>query len=420
MPKKGIPEVILKNHFLQFLLRIVNNLTWQQAIGYILLCCLATQCVLSKTPKSHTQQLSKPGLPTLALQVNTKTVSTPTPTPAKKLKASIPSGPLPEWANNKSLPLPSRLKGKENSEVVYNLKKPLHFKQSKKLQAIIKDTIKLAKKNNLPTGPLSITLIDTKTGEIAGHNQDTARYPASVVKMFWMVALYGQIENGIWADSENFSPFLAKMIKESDNEAASFVLDQVTNTRSQSRLSEKKFKKWQNKRSQVNRFFRKAGYKNINVIQKAFPVYYIEQSEPNGSESQLLGEPITNWNKISSRHAARLMYEICHTRTAVSPKASQNMCELLHRDLNPDVWKKLPYDFNPVQSLLGQSLSDTEVEFYSKAGGTNIVRTEAAMVHLKKQKSNYILVVFGTDPAYAKDGQIFPQISRLIYQRMSK
>ncbi|MBW4509490.1 MAG: class A beta-lactamase-related serine hydrolase [Scytonematopsis contorta HA4267-MV1] len=418
MPKKGIPEVILKNKFLQSLLSKVKDLTWQQALGYILLCCLATQCVLTKTPKSHTQQLSKPRLPPLALQVTTKTVSTPTP--PKKLKASIPSGPLPEWANDKSLPLPSRLKGKENSEVVYNLKKPLHFKQSKKLQAIIKDTIKLAKENNLPADPLSITLIDTKTGEIAGHNQDVPRYPASVVKMFWMVALYGQIENGIWADSQHFSPFLAKMIKESDNEAASFVLDQVTNTRSQSRLSEKKYKNWQNKRSQVNRFFQKAGYKNINVIQKAFPVYYIEQSEPNGSESQLLGEPITNWNKISSRHAARLMYEICYTKKAVSPKASQSMCELLHRDLNSDVWKKLPYDFNPVQNLLGQSLPDKEVEFYSKAGWTNVVRTEAAMVHLKKQKSDYILVVFGADPAYANDGQIFPDISRLIYQRMSK
>ncbi|NJL10740.1 MAG: hypothetical protein HC908_12810 [Calothrix sp. SM1_7_51] len=82
--------------------------------------------------------------------------------------------------------------------------------------------------------------------------------------------------------------------------------------------------------------------------------------------------------------------------------------------------ENLSYDFNPVQSLLGESLPHIDVEFYSKAGWTNLVRTEAAMVHIKKQKSNYILVVFGEHSAYANNGQIFPQISRLIYQRMGK
>ncbi|NJL10741.1 MAG: hypothetical protein HC908_12815, partial [Calothrix sp. SM1_7_51] len=217
-------------------------------------------------------------------------------------------------------------------QTVYNLKKTLVFKQSKKLQAIVDDAIKLVAQSNLPTDPLSITLIDTKTGEIAGYHQDIPRYPASVVKIFWMVALYGQIENGIWADTKYFNPFLAKMIKESDNEAASFILDQVTNTRSQSRLNDQKFDIWKKKRLQVNRFFRQAGYKNINIIQKAFPVYYIKQSEPNGSESQLLGEPITNWNNISSKHAARLIYEICYLKTAVSRKASQK-CVIYYAEI---------------------------------------------------------------------------------------
>jgi D-alanyl-D-alanine carboxypeptidase len=125
------------------------------------------------------------------------------------------------------------------------------------LQAIVNDMVELATDQSLPKKPLSITLIDAKTSETAGYQQDTPRYPASVIKMFWMVVLYAQIEKGIWKNEKDFAPYLAKMIKESDNEAASFILDEVTGTRSEPELKSEKFKLWKNKRQQVNRFYSK-------------------------------------------------------------------------------------------------------------------------------------------------------------------
>ncbi len=218
--------------------------------------------------------------------------------------------------------LPSRQSGQEDSEVAYNLTTPPKFKHSDELQIIVNDVINLVTANSLPKAPLSITLIDAKTGETAEFQEDKLRYPASVVKMFWMVALYGQIENGIWKNEHSFIPYITKMIKESDNESASFIVDQLTNTQSSSELSSDKFKILKNKRQRINRFFEKSNYKNMNISQKTFPIDYLNLSEPKGSESQMLGNPIWDWNKITTKQAARLIYEVCYSEKAISQQAS--------------------------------------------------------------------------------------------------
>lgn len=407
-------------HFLSQILTLffaskVNTVIVVLTIVSVLAAPLVTKYMVTKyTKNSERQPLNPPTVP-----VTVQVAAIPTP---KGTKSLTPPPPLPDWAIAKSLPIPSRLLGKEYSQVVYNLKKPPTFRHSQKLQAIVNDVVNLAKAKGLPAEPLSITLIDAKTSETAGYQQDTLRYPASVVKMFLMVVLYAQIENGIWADREDFTPYLTKMIKESDNEATSFILDEITGTHSESELNSEKFQIWKNKRLQVNRFFQLAGYKDINISQKTFPIDYMNLSEPQGSELQMLGEPIWNWNKITTKQAARLMYEICYTGQAVSPKASKKMCELLKRDLNPKIWQKESpesEDFNPVKTLFGESLSDTNVRFYSKAGWTSIARGETAMIATGNKKPTYILAILAQDSAYANDVNIFPQMSRLVYNRMT-
>ncbi|WP_445214841.1 serine hydrolase [Brasilonema sp. UFV-L1] len=343
-------------------------------------------------------------------------------TPSPKQVLNSPVEVLPDWAITKSLPIPSRQARQKDSEIVYNLKTPPNFKQSQELQAIVDDVINLTIAQGLPKKALSITLIDTKTGETAGYQQDTPRYPASVVKLFWMVVLYAQIESGIWKNEKDFTPYVAKMIKESDNEAASFILDKVTQTHSEPELESEKFKSWKNKRQQVNRFFQQAGYKDINISQKTFPIDYLNLPEPKGSELQMLGNPIWNWNKITTKQGARLLYETCYAGQAVSPQASKKMCTWLKRDLNPKVWQKKSPDsdgFNPVQTFLGESLSDTNARFYSKAGWVSRSRAETAMISTGNNGVTYILAIFAEDSAYADETKIFPQISRLVYNRMT-
>jgi hypothetical protein len=360
-------------------------------------------------------------------------LNSPPPPPVKPVlartklsprKASANTAPLPRpnWAVMNSLPIPYRQPAKEDSQVVYNLNKPPKFKHSQELQAIINDVVQLVAAKNLPDERLSITLIDAKTDEIAGYQQDTPRYPASVVKMFWMVILYAQIENDIWASEKDFTPYIAKMIGKSDNEAASYILDLITGAYSESELNSTKLKIWKNKRQQVNRFFQNAGYKGINISQKTYPIDYLHLTEPKGSELQWIGNPIWNWNKITSRQAARLLYEICYAQQAVSPFTSRKMCAWLKKDLNSKTWQKQPPDsneFNPVRSFFGESLSDTHVRFYSKAGWTSFHRAEVAMIAKDNSAHTYILAIFAADSAYADDVDIFPQISRQVHKRMT-
>lgn len=365
----------------------------------------------------------------VALVINRITKQAP-PNPSDQTSAIVPlpeplpsaPRPLPTWAKERSLSIPSRKPGEENTEIVYNIKMPPSFKQSKDLQAIVDDIVSIAEKNNLPKEPLSITLIDADNGEIAGYKQDEPRYPASVIKMFWMVELYAQIENGIWPDEDAFKTYISMMIKKSDNEAASFIVDEITNTQFHRELEPEELKVWVNKREQLNRFFQEAGYKGIDIKQKTFPIPYLKVEEPEGSDLQMRGDPKQPIrNKITTKQAARLIYEICGIGQAVSPEASEKMCDWLQRDLNPQIWKKQPpnpIEFNPVESFFGEALP-SDAQLASKAGLTSGTRAEAAFVTAKDAQAAYILVIFADDPAYAADKKIFPEMSRLVYKRMS-
>lgn len=429
MPKRRKYQILSQQFSKPGFATKVNDLTLRLTFFSVLIAIFMTKYAAEQFVKSSAQYSLN--LPTQAsgssVQVAAKSPITPLQVPGVEVavKSSPPQNsksltpPVPDWAVTKLLPIPSRQPEKQDLKVVYNLKKPPNFKQSQELQTIVNDVVELATAQNLPTKALSITLIDAKTGETAGYQQNTPRYPASVIKMFWMVVLYAQIENGIWQHEKDFTPYLAKMIQESDNEAASFILDEVTGTRSEPELKSENFKLWKNKRQQINQFFRQADYNNISIIQKTFPIDYINLPEPQGSESQLLGNS-QNWNRITTQHAARLLYEVCYTRQAISVQASKKMCGWLKRDLNPKVWQPSDsYDFNPVRTFFGESLPHNRLQFYSKAGWTSISRAEAAMVVTENRKATYILAIFAPDSAYADDVEIFPKMSRLVYNRMT-
>ncbi len=328
--------------------------------------------------------------------------------------------PLVIPASPRVTPSPLPQPRQKNLELAYNVRMPPSFKKSQELQATVNEVVDLADAEELPKKPLSITLIDAKTGEYAQYQEEDMRYPASVVKMFWMVDLYAQIEKG-WLDEAAITPYLNKMIKKSDNEAASYILDRITGTKSGEKLEGEEYQTWLNKRRQVTRFFREAGYKDINISQKTFPIPYLKLYEPKGRDLEMRGDPKAPIrNKITTQHAARLLYEI-YEGQAVSPVYSQKMADLLTIDSATRVLNKEQQSsaqFNPVRGFLSQSLP-TDVYFAAKAGWTSGSRQEAAYIATLDGKAAYILVIFADDRAYAYDWKIFPQMSRLVFERMT-
>ncbi len=322
------------------------------------------------------------------------------------------------------LPVPSLLPIEDKSILTYNVTTEPTFKESAELQGIVDEILKYAKSQKMPTESLSITLINVKNNTIGSYQKDVLRFPASVVKMFWMVMLYGQIEKGMWKE-EDWTPHLKEMLGKSDNNATHFFVEFLTQTNSSlEKLPDQEFEIWKKRRETINTFFREGGYKDINITQKTFPITYLDIREPLGTDLQIRGDdpeknPIRN--KISSYQSARLMYEIV-THQAVSKKSSEKMIKLLTRNTHSEYWKKQPpnpIDFNPVESFFGESIAGKD-QFLSKAGWTSKVRNETAFIKSSDGKTEYILSVFADNKDYAGSKKIFPGISRIVDTKMRK
>jgi beta-lactamase class A len=309
------------------------------------------------------------------------------------------------------------------SQFIYNVITPPKLsKGDKKLDKIVNNLVNYAKENKLPTNSLSITLIDLNKGTTAAYQENTLRYPASVVKLFLMVALQAKIKQG-QVQFTSINNDLSTMMLRSDNDAASNVLDAITNTKSSDKsLGKEEFATWKNQRQSLNDFFQKAGYKDINVSQKTFPLPLHNIQEPKGADAQIRGDNPNSprRNKVTTYQAARLMYEIAKGE-AVAPEYQEQMLSLLKRDLG--YWQSQPInpeEFDPVRDLFGEKLPANRVEFYSKAGWTTTSRQEVAYVVSKGGKARYILAIFGNDKAYGDNKKAFPQMSRLVFDEMTK
>ena len=314
----------------------------------------------------------------------------------------------------------------QNNWLVYNIKSEVKLSSNNKLQTVVDKIVQYTKSKQLPLEKLSITLIDLKENSQAGYQSEKLRYPASVVKLFWLVGINQLVsENKI--DKSEVAEAINKMILKSDNYGASQILDKVTQTQSAlNPLSLTELEAWKAKRNRINTFFRQAGYNpQINVSQKTFPIPQEHILEPIGADKQIRGnnpdKPIRN--KVTTDDISRLMYEIV-TNRAVDLNASLYMKQLLTRNIDPDYWKKQPpnpIEFNPVESFFGEGLSPTRSRidsFISKAGWTTVSRQEVAYIRSSDGKSEYILAVIGDDIAYGKDKTLFPKISKLVAQQM--
>jgi hypothetical protein len=355
--------------------------------------------------------------------------TTPSPLAGETtLKLSNQTIPVPAWFNQLSLPLPTRNPSKWGL-LSYSSPQLPQFIRDPQLQSVVDSILELVKSKSLSKNNLSISLIDTSNNKFAGYRDDVPQFPASVAKMFWLVALEGQIQNGMWNHANSFTPFITKMMKESDNDSSSFIIDMMTDTHSdKNNLKEQEFQTLLLKRKfYINSFFNNAGYHDIDIIQKTYPIPYLELQEPKGSELQIRLQPANPApkpirNRVSTIDAAKLMYQICHSQQAITPESSKRMCALLKKDINPKSWKSIKKeDFNPIETFFGEFISienSKSIELFSKAGWTPNSRKEVAMIRMRNRQKSYILAVFAEDPKYGKDKTIFPEISRLVYRKM--
>ena len=349
------------------------------------------------------------------------------PVPNRLEQNNIQNSPLPGITPSPlALPSTPNLPNLSPPLLSYNIKNQPPFRDNQELQSIVNQVVNLARNRHLPTNKLSVSLVNLNSKNCcsyASYNDQDLRYPASVVKLFWLTMFYElAYQQNATPDQipPEFQKVLAKTIIKSDNETASILLDTITNTQSISNpLPKEQLQEWIKQRRSVNDFYQVSGYSPLNISQKAFPISN-EITEPVGPDLQIRqingknAPPLRN--ALSTYSVTRLLYDISQNQ-AVSPEYSQEIKKLLKRDLKPQAWKKEP--FNPIAGFFGESLP-VKTQFYAKMGWTFKNRNDAAIITSANKKANYILVVFGDDPKYYQDKQFFPILSQNVYQAMSR
>jgi beta-lactamase class A len=276
------------------------------------------------------------------------------------------------------------------------------------LQALVAEAASTALKKfadkKLEEKQLSITLIDLRDSQhpvTASFRGNERIYPASVVKLFYLVAAHRWLEDKKIEDMPELQRALKDMIVDSSNEATQYIVDVLTHTTGGFELPPREMEEWQFKRNAVNRYFTALGYTNINVNQKTFC------EDAYGREKVSRGPNGENRNKLTTDATARLLMEIV-TGKAVTPERSLQMMALLKRDY---AGKSNDAD-DQGHGFTGIALSGIEgVKLWSKAGWTSTTRHDAVYLEMP-DGSKFVLVTFTTD--HANEREIIPTVARVI------
>jgi len=261
----------------------------------------------------------------------------------------------------------------------------------------------------LTEAQLSITLIDLRDAQhpvTASFRGDERVYPASVVKLFYLVAVHRWLEDKRVKQTDELKRAVRDMIVDSSNEATQYVLDVLTQTTGGYELPPKEMERWQNKRNVVNRYYAALGFTNINVNQKTFC------EDAYGREKVSRGPNGENRNKLTTDATARLLSEIV-TGRAVTAARSVQMMDLLKRDF-AGASKDKDDQGHGFTGIALQGM--TGAKLWSKAGWTSTTRHDAAYIELPNG-AKFVLVTFTTD--HANEREIIPTVARLVIDGMS-
>lgn len=260
--------------------------------------------------------------------------------------------------------------------------------------------------NKLATNEIAVTLIDLANSEApksANYRGNEPIYPASVVKLFYLVATHRWLEDGRIQDTPELRRAMKDMIVDSYNEATHYIVDVLTDTTSGPELSQPELDQWFEKRNAVNRYFESLGYNGINANRKPWC------EGPYGRESQSIRVHDRKRNMLTTDATARLLSEIVSGK-AVSKDRCDQMLKLLER--NPFQKSSDPDD--QATGFSGPSIPPGS-KLWSKSGWTSATRHDATCIQLP-DGHKIILVTFTTN--HANEREIIPFLVAQIIQSL--
>ncbi len=273
---------------------------------------------------------------------------------------------------------------------------------------VAKETVAEFADRGLTEDGLAIALIDLSARgprpsvPAGGFHADVAYYPASVVKVFYLVYYESQKEAGWLKENSELSRAVRDMVTLSYNDATGFVVDSITGTTSGPELSGREWEDWKTRRNAVNRFFARRGYSTLNANQKTFceDAYGREQAFRDGGK---------NLNRMTAAEIARLFKEIV-LGEAAGPAGTEEMLQLLSRDVTPE----RPFEeMEPEDARLAGKALPAGSRLWSKSGDAYDVHHLVGRVVLP-DGSDFVIAVF------TRGVKTVPGVIPSVYERVAR
>lgn len=233
---------------------------------------------------------------------------------------------------------------------------------------------------------------------------DQLRYPASVVKLVYLIAAEAWLQQDLLQDAPELRRALAAMIQDSSNNATAYVVDRLSGTTGGPELEPATMETWTQQRQLVNQWLAGLAWPELdgwNACQKTW------DDGPYGRERVFYGADNGNRNRLSANGVARLLQGVIAS-ALVSPPACARMRPLLYRSL--DLQQRAADPENQVDGFLGAGLP-ADAQCWSKAGWMSQARHDAAYIEGEDLPPT-LLVVFAEGAACARDGELLPEIAR--------
>lgn len=268
-----------------------------------------------------------------------------------------------------------------------------------RIRAVVDAWVARTRPKPLKAEEVAVTLMDVSDParlRWGSHRGDQAIYPASVVKLFYLVAAHRWIEDGRLDESDELKRAMRDMIVDSSNEATHYVLDVLTGTTSGPELTPDALRSWHDQRNAVNRYFASLGFAGINCNKKPWC------EGPYGREVQAIRTFDPKRNMLTTDATARLMTDVVLGRV-VTPARCEKMRALLGRDITAPA---TPED--QVHGFVGSGVpAGTRV--WSKAGWTSQTRHDCAYLELPDGR-RWVVVIFTEGHAIEED--LLPGLAR--------
>jgi beta-lactamase class A len=241
------------------------------------------------------------------------------------------------------------------------------------------------------------------TTEWAHVRGDAPVYPASLVKLFYLVAVHGFLDDGRIADSAELQRAITDMIVDSANDPTNYLLEVLSGVSGGAELPDAELATWMEQRQSVNRYFEGLGYKDVNASQKTWA------EGPYGRERQGYGANFELRNSASANAIAKLWLE--QIVQAKGPRADARR-KLLSRDFT--VAGTGPDDQRT--GFTGGALP-SGAKLWSKAGWTSKVRHDAAYVELPTgEKVVWVILTQGV----SSEKPLISTVSRRFFEWFSQ